>query len=61
MNGKPVGDARIASRSPREKRSMIANAKPMSPLVITDPSMACGTLRSGCGISSRFGQLSVPT
>jgi hypothetical protein len=47
MNGKPVGDERRLSRSPRENSSMRQYPRPKMPFSTTLPTIAMGTLRAG--------------
>lgn len=52
MKGEPVGEATRSFRSPREKRSMRAQARPIIPFKTTLPTMARGMFNAGWCISS---------
>lgn len=52
MKGNPVLDSSRDSRFPKENSRTVAYIRPITPLIMTLPIMANGTLRDGFGISS---------
>lgn len=52
MTGNPVGLLSVVTRSPIQKSSARRKAKPMVPLIASDPSMQYGTAIAGLLISS---------
>ena len=52
MTGNPVGLLSVVSRSPIQKSRARRKAKPMVPLMASDPSMQYGTATAGLFISS---------